>query len=141
MKQKAVRKDCLCPICYNKRGAFVFRKTEGICEACVLRMMFAFDHTVKGGSLIRHDRACFCCHRQVDADKLHGGACSFCRQAGLLFLGAHKNNKKINKRPVPAYPPAATSRKDSERFRGDPLEYLNMFWSVPEDTEWEEDSA
>lgn len=149
MIKTPVLKDDLCPVCFNERGGFSYRKTEGICEACVLRMMYAFDTTVKGGGIIRQDKRCFCCHRQVDADNLHGGACLFCRGAGLVFLGARMKNEKINKRHIPKYPPAFIRKdlmdfigKDSmEKYMSDPLEYLDMFWDVPAGTEWEEEGA
>ncbi len=140
MIKTAVLKDDLCPVCFHERGVFAYGKVEGICEACVLRMMYAFDHTVKGGRLIRQDRACFCCHRQVDPDDLHGGACLFCRGAGVVFLSSHLKNQKINRHRVPAYPPVVIFNKiEAEEFRSDPLEYFDMFWDVPPDTEWEEE--
>lgn len=142
MIKTAVPKDDQCPICFNERGGFSYRKTEGICEACVLRMMYAFDETVRGGAIIRQDLRCFCCHRQVDPDNLHGGACLFCRRAGLVFLGTYRRNEKINKRYVPAYPPMLILKpKEAKEFQSDPLKYLDMFWDVPAGTEWEEEGA
>lgn len=141
MREKAVPKNDQCPVCYHERGAFVYGKVEGICEACVLRMMYAADLTIKGGSLIRQDGVCFCCHRQVGPDDLTGGACHFCRSAGLVFLGAHMRNDKINKQQVPAFPPILTFKKGPENYWSDPLKYLDMYWDVPASTEWEEDGA
>lgn len=141
MKKIAVLKNDLCPICYHERGPFAYKEVEGICEACLLRMMYAFDHTIRGGSIIRQDGACFCCHRRVDPDALYGGACCFCRQAGLVYFSACRKNEKINKRHVPTYPPALFFRKDTEKYLSDPLKYFDMNWDVPEGTEWEEEGA
>ncbi len=137
MKQAAVLKNDVCPVCFSKRGKFTYKEVEGLCKACVVRMMFTFDLTVKGGSLTRKDGACFCCHRQVDPDAVHGGACLFCRRVGLVYLGAHKTKQKINKRVAPAFPPQNLSKKEFETFRSNPVKYLDMFWDVPAGTEWE----
>jgi len=142
MIKTAIPKDDQCPICYNERGGFSYRKVEGICEACVLRMMYAFDLTVRGGSFIRQDGRCFCCHRQKDPDDLQGGACHFCTGAGHVFTSAHMKNEKVNKQRIPPCPPMLILEKaEAEKWISDPLEYLDMFWDVPAGTEWVEDGS